>query len=117
MAPKFTAQDNAPDTLESLTRNCGRLVVWGGGSDRTIYGEASVNHAFRAWHDSLHLRLTAPFTLEGETLVALEQARLCRNDALGDILMAEIVGQAHYFAKYGTFPVDQMAFITAYLKG
>lgn len=118
LAPKFQAKDFAPDSFEKLIANkTAGLVVWAGASDSTIYGDAKVNHAFRAWHDSLHLKLNAPFTLAGETLVALEQARLIGSDTYGKIILGEVVGQAEYHTKHGKFPVDQMEFMINYLKG
>jgi hypothetical protein len=118
LAPKFSASDFAPDTFEKLRSNSvSGLVVWAGASDSTIYGDPSVNHAFRAWHDSLHLKLNAPFTLEGERLVAIEQARLVGSDTMGNILIGEIVGQAEYFAKHGEFPANQVEFMLNWLKG
>lgn len=116
LAPKHHVSSLAPDSFERLNRHIGRLVVWFGASEDTIYGNASVNWAFRAWHDSLHLKLGAPFTFEGEKLVALEQARLVDNPRLGDIIMAEVVGQAEHLEKHGEFPANQRAFIEAYLK-
>lgn len=108
----------APATFQELKANStGILTVWDGASDNTIYGDANVNHAFRAWHDALHLKLNASFTLEGEILVAKEQSRLIGSDLLGDILIAEVKGQAEYFNKHGQFPVNQVEFITNYLKG
>src|SRR6266404_5349587 len=63
LAPPFQASDYAPSSLESLKeQSLGSLVVWSGASEGTIYGDAKVNHAFRAWHDSLHLKLNATFT-------------------------------------------------------
>lgn len=117
LAPKFEAQDNAPYSFETLKANSGRLVVWSGASDQTIYGDAKVNHAFRAWHDSLHLKLDADFSFEGERRVAAEQARLIGSDSMGLIIMAEVVGQVEYLNKYGHFPVDQVQFLRNYLKG
>lgn len=118
LAPKFQAKDIAPNSFADLKENSlESLVVWAGASDQTIYGDAKVNWAFRAWHDQLHLKLNAPFTYDGEKLVAIEQARLIDSDQLGLILIAEIVGQTEYYNKYGSFPVDQVAFINNYLKG
>ena len=118
LAPTHVARDTAPGTFQELAgqRVAGRLVVWSGASDLTIYGDARVNHAFRAWHDALHLSLNAPFTLEGETRVAIEQARLIGSDAWAHVVLAEVVGQAEYLAKHGSFPADQTAFILSYLK-
>jgi hypothetical protein len=118
LAPRFEAREIAPDSFEKLKANStASLVVWSGASDKTIYGDSSVNHAFRAWHDSLHLKLNADFSSTGERLVALEQARLISGDSLGMVLMAEIVGQLEYFQVHGSFPVDQVEFIKQYVKG
>jgi len=116
LAPKHTALDVAPDTFEKLMSSKTQgLVVWSGASDATIYGDASVNHAFRAWHDSIHIAKSLPFTLEGETLVALEQARII-GGRYSDIIMAEIYGQAEYFQTHGEFPTNQVEFMIEYLK-
>lgn len=113
----YQASDNAPDTFEKLKKYCstGNLTVWSGGSDNTIYGDVVINHAFRAWHDLGHMILNAPFTLEGEIYVAKWQASQL-GDNLGAIIMAEVKGQAEYFAKHGMFPNDQVSFIKQYLK-
>lgn len=117
LAPKHSVSDMAPHSFETLKANCGRLVVWSGGSDKTIYGDRAVNWAFRAWHDSLHLKLNAPFTEAGETQVALEQARIIGSDTWGKIIIGEVVGQTEYFNKFGHFPADQVEFMRNYLKG
>ena len=118
LAPKFIAKDIAPSSFAELKSNAtSGLVVWSGASDSTIYGDASTNHTFRAWHDSLHLKLNAPFTFEGEKLVGLEQARLIQNDTMGRIIMGEVVGQIEYLNKYGQFPANQIEFMRNYLKG
>lgn len=118
LAPKHSVSDHAPSTFAELSASAtSGLVVWAGGSDKTIYGDASTNHAFRAWHDSLHLKLNAPFTLAGETRVALHQASLVGGDLMGNLIMAEVVGQAEHMAKTGHFPADQVKFIMEYMRG
>jgi hypothetical protein len=118
LSPKHSVSDHAPYSFESLkASSVSGLVVWSGASDKTIYGAPSVNWAFRAWHDSLHLKLNAPFTLEGETLVALEQCRLIGSDQWAKIIMGEVIGQVEYLNKYGTFPADQIEFMRKWLKG
>lgn len=113
----FDVSDDAPSTYETLAgRATDRLVVWAGASDRTIYGSPSMNHMFRAWHDAGHLLLGAPFTLEGEKAVALWQARQLNDDTLAEIVLAEVVGQAQFFALQGEFPSDQRQFIQEFLK-
>lgn len=117
LAPKFQASDIAPSTFESLKEQAsGSLVVWAGASDSTIYGDPKVNHAFRAWHDSIHLKLNSPFTLQGERIVALEQARLIGSETMGHLIVAEVIGQAEYNLETGLFPIDQKAFVIAYLR-
>jgi hypothetical protein len=117
LAPKFTPAIIAPDTFESLARaSVGGLVVYSGASDSTIYGDAKVNWAFRAWHDSLHLKLGADFTLIGELRVGLEQARIL-GGSYGDIVMAEVKGQIDYYNLHGSFPLNQIEFVLSYLKG
>jgi hypothetical protein len=118
LAPKFEAKEFAPDSFAKLRANItSGLVVWSGASENTIYGDPIVNHAFRAWHDSTHIRLNADFSPEGEKRVALEQARLIGSDMWAKILIGEVVGQAEYFAKYGKFPANQVEFMVNYLKG
>jgi hypothetical protein len=118
LAPRHTVSDIAPHSFETLkSAATSGLVVYSGGSDDTIYGDPRVNWAFRAWHDQLHLDLNAPFTLEGERLVGLEQARLIGGDRLGLIMVAEVVGQIEYLEANGGFPVNQAEFLRNYLKG
>jgi len=112
LAPRHSVADIAPDTFESLTRHIGVPVVWSGASERTIYADPRVNHAFRAWHDALHLRLGAGFDLEGESRVALEQARIvCQySHTWARLVMAEVQDQAEYSIKNGLFVSDQVKF-------
>lgn len=118
LAPKHLAKDLAPNTYKDLVANqVSGLVVWSGASEKTIYGDPSVNWAMRAWHDSIHLKLNAGFDVLGEKRVALEQARLIGSDQMGLVLMAEVQGQVEYFEKHGSFPVDQVLFVRNYLKG
>lgn len=116
LAPAHRVADTAPGSYEELKRLDSGLVVWAGGSDLTIYGDRAVNWAFRAWHDSLHRSLNAPFSMEGETRVAMEQARVI-GGTHGTIIIAEVTEQAKYFEQHGHFPVDQVAFMKQVLKG
>lgn len=117
MAPAFDARPIAPGSLADL-RQCDprRLVVWDGASDATIYGDARVNHAFRAWHDLHHWRYGFTFDLAGEIAACASQcaelrdAFPCVPQAALDLIHREIVGQAEYFAAHGMFPADQGAF-------
>jgi hypothetical protein len=114
---RFDVADHAPSTLQAVVKHynqTGRLVVWSGESDRTIWGSAENNYMFRAWHDSLHLQHLFPFTLQGESRVAELQANSV-NSELGKIVLAEVIGQAAHFERYGHFPIDQIEFVRQYL--
>lgn len=111
----------APDTLGQLRRHIertGRILVWGGASDTTIYACRETNAAFRAWHDWTHYILRAPFDLPGErTVCARQQADLALIYAGHDrlplwqrLLEIEIVGQAVHLTATGSFLADQRGF-------
>lgn len=73
-----TQDETLVDSLEKITRHYedeGRILVWSGGSDCTVYASKEVNHAFRAWHDYIHITMGATFTKAGEALVCDKQKR------------------------------------------
>lgn len=129
----------APDTLEKLRDHVlktGRMLVWNGASENTIFGDPEINWGFRAWHDHCHLRNregkfdpAAPiehlngFTLNGERVTALEMCSDIRKvygygpiaKRMMALVWAEVVGQAMFFERHGRFPQDQVAFVRAYL--
>jgi hypothetical protein len=122
----FDVSDEAPETYEELIAHLdagGRMLVYSGGSERTIYGDPEVNFAFRAWHDWCHWRGRYDFSHEGERAAcAMQGDHLIAR--YGDspqtrrwqcILHAEIIGQREYFDRHGAFPEDQRAFVAAYL--
>ena len=112
---------DAPSTLEELNDHIaktGRMMVWDGASDRTIFDDAEVNYAFRAWHDWHHWRHQFSFDVEGETSACESQIAQLK-EVYGDnaitqrwakIIRAEVIGQAEHFHKHGQFPADQMEF-------
>lgn len=120
MAPLFDARPLAPATLGELMSLDGPLVVWDGASDQTIYCDARVNHAFRAWHDAAHIAGRFPFTLEGERAACEYQIREARTmfprlpESLAAAICAEVIGQAEHFATYGMFPANQAQFHSEY---
>lgn len=123
----FDVGDDAPDSYEklvSLFESGRRFIVYGGGSDSTIFGDPTVNHHFRAWHDWCHWQGRHDFSLAGEYAVYQMQ---CGHLATiyGDnetthrwqrILFADGIAQKLHFQKYGSFPEDQMAFVRRFLK-
>lgn len=115
-SPNWGVSDNAPGTFDALMASTSSpLIVWSGASQDTIYGDASVNHAFRAWHDSIHIKQCLPFTLEGEAAVARIQANEIGGQ-YADIILAEIDAQAQYFSLHGKFPEHQLNFMLKVLS-
>lgn len=122
----FDVADSAPGTLDSLLKHylaTGRVMVWGGASEQTIFADSETNFAFRAWHDSKHIFATLPFTLAGETqafamqatdITALYDGQTARDFIA--ILRAEIIGQFEYKESLGGFPIDQIGFVRLYLS-
>ena len=106
----YNVVDHAPSTYEELKSHLGTLPVWSGASDRTIFGDPRVNHAFRAHHDTLHLRYQLPFTLEGELELARLQARCYFGDVVQDAIYLEVAAQALHLAETGEFVVNQSDF-------
>lgn len=111
----------APDSLDQLIAHVsatGRILVWAGASDRTIFGDEEVNHAFRAWHDWCHYTHKLPFTYAGEIRVAFVQAaHLVRlygqtpeTERWVAMIFAEVIGQSAFQEATGQFPVDQELF-------
>jgi hypothetical protein len=115
-------EGKAPATLAALRHEVaktGRMLVWSGGSERTIFGCADTNHHFRAWHDWCHLKHGLEFTLEGERAAAHVQAQhLIQRYGVGHtdlhrwlrILYAEVIAQAEHFEYWREFPNNQKGF-------
>lgn len=121
----FDVSDNAPDSHKALMahyRLTGRVQVWSGASERTVFACKETNYAFRAWHDSKHILFDLPFTMDGEAKVMrLQQEDIRaiydgnRADLYCAILEAEVIGQGEYNETHGGYPVNQAAFVAAYL--
>ncbi len=123
----FDVADDAPATFEELKAHLDagrRLVVYAGGSEKTIYVDPAVNHAFRAWHDLTHYRDRQDFSVAGETAVCEAQCHQLVA-AFGDvvetkrwcaILTAEVIGQRLFYQRHKRFVVDQRGFVEAYLR-
>lgn len=116
LAPAHIVRDIAPASYREMIAAPG--IIWAGGSERTIYGDAKVNYAFRAWHDLCHRLGGWDFSLPGEIATCSLQCRQLRNllprcpQAWLDILIADAVGQARYASGHdGQFPVDQASFV------
>lgn len=106
----YRVADNAPNTFGDL-QACGKeLVIWSGASDKTIYGDCRVNWAFRAWHDSLHLKTGLIFHVDHEIELGRIQASLCDSQLVADLIYCEVAGQAEHYKQTGEFVTDQLSF-------
>lgn len=116
----------APDSLKRLKAEYasrGRITIYSGGCDGTIFDDAGTNQMFRAWHDWAHLALDANFSMEGETRACeLQCSQILA--AYGDgetgqemarVLRAEIIGQAQFWNRNRRYVTRQRAFTLAYL--
>lgn len=113
------------DKMVARWRNVGRLAVWTGASDQTIFGEPQVNWLARAWHDGIHAVIGADFTPNGERATMQEQQRQLRTMGLRKdrltlackIVESEVIGQVDYLVRTGSFPVDQRLFAVQFVGG
>lgn len=130
---------NTLDKIKNYFNETGRVKVWTGASHATIFGYPHVNHAFRAWHDYVHIMWNYEFTPEDE----LKVMRVQQNNLVdiltpmftegmweGDkgvytrdqvrkfvkYLEAEVQGQIEYEREHGQFPEDQRAFFERYIS-
>lgn len=121
----FDVSDNAPESFAGLYRHVsltGRITVWSGASDATIYADPSVNWAFRAWHDSVHLAIGADFSHAGEVAACEAQIASLREQfprmpvLWSALLRIEVVGQVIALESSGSFVSDQVSFTLATLE-
>lgn len=95
----------------------GKIKIWTGSSDNTIFGDETVNVYFRAWHDYTHLMINQDFSFAGETAVAIAQAGQLPDDFIfeKELIMCEIVGQNLYYRENKEYCTDQRVFTHQYL--
>lgn len=123
----FDVAETAPSSLAELNAcvaETGRITVWNGASDRTVYGSTEHNFMFRAWHDWCHWKAQSEFTLAGERdALAMQLNHLATvypshpDSKLWEVILeAEVIGQATYHEETGEFPIDQLAFTTSLVE-
>lgn len=123
----FDVGPKAPGTLHELNdqvMSTGRMLVWDGASDKTIFADPEVNYAFRAWHDFHHYRSQLGFDLAGEAAVAELQKRdifkvygaTAEAREFARLIDAEVVAQTAFADHTGSFPADQRAFVVEFLQ-
>jgi hypothetical protein len=121
----FTDEDNFDSndieaTFEShkkIYRETGKIHIWTGASEGTIFGSEKINHYFRAWHDYIHLNYNLGYSITEESIVCNIQRDMIPNEwhFEKELINAEIIGQAHYFYMNKDFVKNQRLFTSIYL--
>lgn len=122
--PAYLVCDDAPSDHVSLLecyRQTGKLKIWAGASDCTVWGGAADNWLFRAWHDYCHIGSgmcdkVDCFTADREIELSDWQSNGC-STMLGRIVGIEIAGQASHYKRTGNFVEDQIRFATDRIGG
>lgn len=96
----------------------GKIHVWTGASDNTIFADPKVNHYFRAWHDYIHVTQNYGYDFIGESIVADIQRQQLPKEWIfeRELVMCEVVGQAQYNMIQGDFVNNQRQFTMDYLR-
>lgn len=94
----------------------GVIKIWTGCSEGTIFGEPTINHKFRAWHDYIHITQNLGYDFIGESVVSdIQQSQLPTDwYAEKQLIHCEVVGQAQYFMEQEEFLKDQRLFTGMY---
>ena len=122
----YCVADDAPGTYAALKRHLDAgqlLIVAAAGSSATIFGDPTVNYAFRAWHDWCHWKGECDFSLNGEMATCcIQLSHVQRFYGLNDrtcywrsLLIAEMIGQRRYYELHREYVEDQRAFTRAYI--
>jgi hypothetical protein len=111
----YIVKDAAPSTEVELF-NSPSLIVWSGQSDKTVFQDETVNFAFRALHDALHLKTGLNFTHDAEIELGRIQASKYDSDLLRELVFCEVSIQAMYHKETGLFLQDQASFTENFLK-
>lgn len=119
----YEDSEEAPSTYEEVRQEFMTakalnkpVRIYRGASDKTIYTSASVNWAFRFWHDYIHFYYELDFSEADELAVGSVQcAAVAAEFGLGSLeyrmMHQDTIGQVLYFAKTGEFIDDQLAFV------
>lgn len=124
----FDVHRAAPNTYDDL-RVCmdvfNRMAIWSGDYSQTCFGDTETWQQFRAWHDWVHYRFGAPFTMPGEhTACHIQAGQLMRLYGRGDdvvemiaLLFCEIVGRLEDGMEHGRPTPDPHAYCAANVDG
>jgi hypothetical protein len=130
LVPNYDISENAPNTYNDMVdyfNNHGKLCIYNGSSDMTIFADSNVNIAFRAWHDFYHLTKELQFTDLGEYIVSnyqatdimvycIENNKLDKLNLWLNLLDIEINEQVKFFNENNYFIEDQHKFTLEQLE-
>lgn len=116
----FNAKDLKGTFKKHLKRyeETGKIHIWTGASNNTIFGINEINYFFRAWHDLTHIENNLGYSYNEEFIVCeIQKNELPKNWILErDLIHAEIIGQGLYnFYNSGQFVKNQRTFTLNYL--
>lgn len=118
----YEGAENAPNSYDEVLKefnqagqNGGRIRVYSGSCENTIYTAAPVNLAFRFWHDYLHFKNKFDFSRTGEELTALIHCgQVAARFGLGSVeyllMQVDTFGQVAHFWDVGGFVDNQLNF-------
>ena len=122
----FTDKDNFDSnnieaTFElhkKIYRNTGKIHIWNGASDKTIFGDSIINCKFRAWHDYIHINYNLGYSITEESIVCDIQKDMLPFtwDFEKKLIECEIRGQVHYFYRNNKFVENQRLFTIKWLE-
>lgn len=123
---EFTNIDNFdPDDLKGTFlehkdyfKETGKLRIWKGASNNTIFGSPTVNWYFRAWHDHVHITNDLGYSPIEESIVAeIQKSQLPKDWIIErELIDIEVTGQVQYHHLHGNFVKDQRQFTAIYYQ-
>jgi len=124
LAPSHSVRDVAPYTWRQVNEasSVNHVTVWSGEASHSIYGDSSVNYAFRAWHDRAHLRIGASFNIAGEESAVAQQCLELRQAFPSapqwwqDAIAADVLGVVYYLHSTGLYVKDQASHVVDLLS-
>lgn len=119
VAPPHFASPDSPTSYEAVRAQAERYGIYhvfSGGSVDTVFSGRAIQYAYRAWHDSIHLKYNIDFSMESELEVAELQEKIALAAGIDprDAMILRLDLEAHikyYYAK-GEHPDRQIELIT-----
>lgn len=124
VAPPHIASMDSPNTYEDVRKyheENGVFHVFAGGSTDTIFSSREVQYAYRAWHDSIHMKYEIPFGMQSELAVARLQESIALDAHVDpkDARLLRLDLEAHieyYYASGENHPDRQLEMIADVFK-